>query len=317
MSASAFLDPRSLANPSWLKNNVYDALFIEAYELALAPEAIPRKIFRFDEITLAIKTAKLEYIELAGIKVKFGKDRQVHMSAEQRMSASELSPKIITVQPQSLNQPNDQNALAERSSEYISLLVSTNYRNIAFRRIFAHTVALNNNSIRASGDTFRLPFDLPPPDLSSAALERFPRCEHRIQELPPDQRRKTKLSLHWHLKGIQSEGVDSFLSLWIAIETLSMRSTNISDTNEVLAESYKITNAEAASEFGIGRIFGLRSDIVHNGLRRNISTHLTDYMECLYADLLVYNLLGESLGRARNMIISKGLDIKGLTSINN
>lgn len=93
-----------------------------------------------------------------------------------------------------------------------------------------------------------------------------------------------------------------------------MTSTDIADLNESLAGAYGTTRASAATEFGIGRLFGLRSQIVHNGARKRVSTDLTDYMECLYADLLVYELLGESLGRARMLLRSKRIDIVQLIS---
>jgi len=314
MQNSGSFDPTTLANPQWFTSGHNDSLYVEAYELALVPTAIPRKIFRFDEIVVLIKTAKLDYLEMAGVKIKFGKERQVEMSAEHRISTSEFSPKLITIQPHRSDRPDAQVELADRSTEYVSLLVSTNYRNIACRRLFTHIVGRGNSSMVAAGNLIRLPFDLPAPDLTPEALSRFPKCHSEIEKRDPNQKQKIALSLHWHLKGIQGDGLDSFLSLWIALETLAMTSTNIADLNNALAAVYSTTRESASAEFGVGRIFGLRSQIVHNGARKRISTDLTDYMECLYADLLVYELLGESLGRARGLLSSKKIDVGQLTS---
>ncbi|GAA0887472.1 hypothetical protein [Rhodanobacter soli] len=314
MQNSGSFDPTTLANPHWFSSGHNDSLYVEAYELALVPAVIPRKIFRFDEIVVLIKTAKLDYLEMAGVKIKFGKERQVEMSAEHRISTSEFSPKLITIQPHRSDRPDEVGELADRSTEYVSLLVSTNYRNIACRRLFTHIVGRGNSSMVAAGSLIRLPFDLPAPDLTQEALGRFPKCHGEIEKRSPNQKQKITLSLHWHLKGIQSDGLDSFLSLWIALETLAMTSTNIADLNSALAAVYNITRESASAEFGVGRIFGLRSQIVHNGIRKRISTDLTDYMECLYADLLVYELLGDPLGRARSLLSSKKIDIGQLTS---
>lgn len=313
MQSSASFNPATLANPSWFSAGHNDSLYVEAYELALVPTVIPRKIFRFDDIVILIKSANLDYLEMAGVKIKFGRERQVEMSADHRISTSEFSPKLITVQPHRRDNPNDETQLAENSLEYVSLLVSTNYRNIACRRLFSQIVGRADGSIMAAGSLIRLPFDLPAPDLSQDALNRFPRCRDEIERRDPAQKQKIALSLHWHIKGVQGDGLDSFLSLWIALETLTMITTNISGMNEALARAYGTTPCSAASEFGAGRLFGLRSRIVHNGARKRISTDLTDYMECLYADLLVYELLGESLGRARKLLISKAIDIRQLT----
>lgn len=312
MRKSTSFNPSSLADPAWFRAGRNDSLYIEAYELALVPGDVPRKVFRFDEIVVLIKSVSLDYLEMAGIKVKFGKDRQVEMSAEHRISTSDFSPKLITIQPRQSSNPNGDVELVDRSSEYVSLLISTNYRNIACRRLFAHTVRISDGSMMVAGELIRLPFDLPVPDLTYDVLNRFPRCHKEIARRDPSQRQKITLSLHWHIKGIQGDGLDSFLSLWIALETLTMTSTNISGLNEALAAAYATTTSSAATEFGAGRLFGLRSAIVHNGVRKRISTDLTDYMECLYADLLVHNLLGESLGRARGFLRSKGLDIRQL-----
>lgn len=314
MHNSGSFDPTTLANPNWFSSGQNDSLYIEAYELALVPIAIPRKIFRFDEIVVLIKTAKLDYIEMAGVKIKFGRERQLDVSAEHRISTSESSPKLITIQPHQSNLPDSETELADRSSEYVSLLVSTNYRNIAFRKLFAQIVWRGNNSMKVAGNLITLPFDLPAPNLSQETLNRFPRCRAEIDKRDPIQKQKIALSLHWHMKGIQSDGLDSFLSLWIALETLTMTSTNISEINNALAAAYNITKSSAAEEFGAGRLFGLRSQIVHNGSRVKISTNLTEYMECLYADLLMHELLGQSLGRARRLISSKKIDIVQLTS---
>jgi hypothetical protein len=314
MQNSGSFDPTTLGNPHWFSSGQNDSFYVEVYELALVPDAIPRKIFRFDDIVVLIKAAKLDYLEMAGVKIKFGKERQVEVTADHRISTSEFSPKLITIQAHQSNLPDKEAELADRSSEYVSLLVSTNYRNIACRRLFTQIIERANGSIRAAGMLFRLPFDLSAPDLTPGALGRFPRCYEEIEKRDQGQKQKIILSLHWHLKGIQSDGLDSFLSLWIALETLTMTSTNVAGLNNALAAAYGITRELAAEEFGVGRLFGLRSQIVHNGIRKRISTDLTDYMECLYADLLVHELLGESLGRARELLSKKRVDVAKLTS---
>lgn len=163
MQDSGSFDLITLANPAWFNSGQNDSLYVEAYELALVPTAISRKIFRFSEIVVLIKTAKLDYLEMAGIKIKFGKERQIEMSAEHRISTSELSPKLVTIQPHRSDRPNEEAELADRSSEYLSLLVSTNFRNIVGRRLFTQIVGRRSGSMMAGGNLIRLPFDLPAP----------------------------------------------------------------------------------------------------------------------------------------------------------
>ncbi len=314
MEDPSIFNPKSLCDPAWARSGTFNMLYVEAYELALAPAHVPRRNFRFDDIVVAIKTAKLKYLELAGIKVKFDEKRKLHLNADHRTSVSELSPKLITVQPYASANKDGLKKLSERSDECVSLLVATNYRNIAFRQLFTQTIGISDNSIAMSSDAFRLPFDLPRPDLSATALSRFQRSHEHLDKYPPEKKRKILLSLRWHLKSIQSDGVDCFLNLWIALETLSMNTSNISDMNKLLAAAYSITQPEAAATFGIGRIYGLRCNIVHSGSRQTISTNLTDYMECLYSDLLQYTLLGAIQNRSKRYIAEHGIDIVKLTS---
>lgn len=315
MTDSAIFNPQNLCNPQWRTSGSYNMLFVEAYELALAPQSVSRKVFRFDDIVVAIKSAKLKYLEMSDVSVKFGEGRQVKVSASHRTSTSDQAPKLITVQPHTSSNPDGLKALSYRSSEYISLLIATNYRNIAFRHLFSQTIGIQDDSMAMASDAFRLPFDLPQPDLSEKALNRFRLSHAHISNLSMAQQRKVRLSLRWHLKGIQSDGIESFLNFWIALETLAMDTTNISDINRTLASAYGTSTIAAGRVFGVGRIYDLRCSVVHNGSRKNISTALTDYMECLYADLLQYVLLGEAQRRAEAYIAKHELDIVALTRV--
>jgi hypothetical protein len=306
-------DPRSLADPSWFTNSANDCLLVEAYEITMAPDAISRKFFRFQEIVIAIKTARLEFIELQNTQLKFLKNRQIKVNADHRISTTDISPKLITVQPFDSKNPNHEAELLDRSSEYISLLISTNSKNIAFRRLFRQVIGYRDQYLSVAGNAIRLPFDLPPPDLTEQAFFRFSKCQESIKALPDDQRQKTQLSLHWHIKGIQSDGLDSFLCLWIAIETLSMKTANVAGTNDTLGKIYGISRSDAAAEFGIGRIQGLRSRMVHHGYRKAISTDLIDYMECIFSDLILHLLIGSAEKRSRNFLAEKKINIQKLT----
>lgn len=308
----ASFDPRSLIDPAWREH--HDSIFVEGYEVALAPQLVPRKIFRFDKLVMVIKNCSLDYVQVGGVQYSFGEDRKVDAVMEHKMATTRPSMTLFTVQPHMKDRENLQDELSDISGEHVSLLISSNYRNIAFRKLFSHVADMNSSSMLVMGPLARLPFDLPPPDLSIDAMDRFRRCREMIVGLDPALKNKVWLSLHWHIKGVHGSGLDSFLSLWIAIETLAMDSANIASANDLLAGSYAISRSAASKEFGLGRIQGLRSAIVHKGLRRVISTDLTDYLECIYADILIYKLLGECSGRSRGMLASRRLDVESLTT---
>lgn len=63
--------------------------------------------------------------------------------------------------------------------------------------------------------------------------------------------------------------------------------TNVKPVNEILAKLYGCTLKEASDKFGVGRIQGLRSRIMHNGEDLSIHQDLSRYVEALFFDLLM------------------------------
>lgn len=110
-----------------------------------------------------------------------------------------------------------------------------------------------------------------------------------INSLELQLQARVKLGLRW-LDSAEHEtnGIDEFLKLWFAIETISMPdSTDIKPLVTRLASIYTIKPHEAKELFGIGRIFGLRSNIVHNGLIIGIHQKLIDYLKAIFNDILL------------------------------
>ncbi len=314
MNQSGIFKIQSMADPAWFNDGKNDCLYIEIYEMALAPSSFEGKVFKFNNITVIAGVIGMDYLEIGTINVDFGENRQVSVSADHRTVTGKLSPKVITLQPHSRSRIDSERELADHSSEYVSLLVATNYRNIAFRLISRNFFGYSDNYLHANSFAFRLPFDLPHPDLSTLAWQRFFDAEMTFASASKDLKRKISLSLQWHLKAVRSDGIDSLLSFWIAIETLSMKSTNIAEIIEKLAKIYNTSKESASAEFGIGKIFGLRSAIVHKGHRKVISSHLTDYLEHLYSDLLMFELRLPTMMRAKSYLAGVKIDIDALTA---
>jgi hypothetical protein len=61
-------------------------------------------------------------------------------------------------------------------------------------------------------------------------------------------------------------GEEKFLFLWTILEIFPMKNTsNIKPISEYLSKITKISSSEVQTRLGIGRTFGTRSDLVHNG----------------------------------------------------
>ena len=105
------------------------------------------------------------------------------------------------------------------------------------------------------------------------------------------ERERIALSLRWYDEAKREGGVDAFLKFWFALETLAMPDdTDIRPIREDLRAIYEESAADVEPRFGIGRLFGLRSRIVHHGLRAEISPALLVYMNGVYVDLLAKKL---------------------------
>lgn len=141
------------------------------------------------------------------------------------------------------------------------------------------------------------------PDISEAARERWAQAAAILES--SDQRTQVELSLRWYDEAKREGGIDAFLKLWFAIEILAMPdTTSISPVRDKLQQIYP--NRDIEAEFGIGRIFGLRGRIVHQGVRVDLSPRLLGYLGALYADLFAVTLGVAPPESARERLVRAG-----------
>ncbi|GAB4018884.1 hypothetical protein [Spirosoma koreense] len=102
---------------------------------------------------------------------------------------------------------------------------------------------------------------------------------------------RIELSLTWFLGCIEGSNVNKLISLWIAVEALILEGqTSLKPLRNALAQAYNIPVDKTESQFHVGKIFRLRSNVVHNGYKISIPFILIEYLTCLYKDLLNYSL---------------------------
>ena len=125
-----------------------------------------------------------------------------------------------------------------------------------------------------------------------------------LAPLPQDDRSRIMLSLRWFDKAErETEPIDAFLKMWFALETLVMPdTTDIRPINIALTRIYDLSRDDVTTRFKIGRIFGLRSDIVHNGQVRSIHQQLQRYIQAVYVDIL-FDLLGQASERRAEAVL--------------
>jgi hypothetical protein len=114
---------------------------------------------------------------------------------------------------------------------------------------------------------FHAPIAASVADLQSGYVD----ARRATEALPPERRSRFELASRWYMRGVDADSpIDRFLFLFIALEVYPA-----TDTTDVVRAVTELVNREVApslssadvkERIGIGRIFGIRSDIVHFGL---------------------------------------------------
>lgn len=146
------------------------------------------------------------------------------------------------------------------------------------------------------------------PDLSDGRFESIRLAATNFGQLDNSEKNKIHLSLRWLGMAHASTGVDAVLKYWISLETLAMKDTNIRPINEILAKCYNMTFQQAVTRFKIGRLQGLRGDIVHKGKTKGIDSSVTKYLEAVCTDVLFYRLGVPCEKRAEALLQSTRFD---------
>jgi hypothetical protein len=136
--------------------------------------------------------------------------------------------------------------------------------------------------------TIRPPDLYPPPDSSLAGLRLIADLDEALRSQNHQDRNRIELSLQWACRASETLGVDGFLMHWFALEALAMPgSEKVSAVEKRLANIYECDQSEIRSEFRMGKLYGVRGDIVHHGHDAVIYARVLDFMAAVYWDLLL------------------------------
>jgi len=206
---------------------------------------------------------------------------------------------LIFLAPLAENELSNREASGRRAIRVAAaMFAACNGRNMVYERVFENVLRISTGETVFESPVLRNPLGYPQPDISEKSLRRIKYIDDRIQAFPVTEQNRIRLSLHWLEMAMHDNGIDALLKYWTAIETLGMPDdTNVRPVVEILAKGYGLEYKDAVTRFGIGRVHGLRSRIVHAGLMPPISSHLSDYLEAVYVDLLLFTLALECENR--------------------
>lgn len=117
-------------------------------------------------------------------------------------------------------------------------------------------------------------------------------------------RKRRSLASHWYWAAdAESDPIMRFVYWWMVVESLEMiNNTNVRPVRERLAELFD--NDESAWRKIVGKLVGIRSEIVHGNSRNVVADDITD-VETLARVLLSARLIGEVSDELRNALLEK------------
>lgn len=280
-------DLRQLLPSAWnsTTSDIWCTVF-RAYGLAKAD--LPKQVtIDMGEVQCLLFWGTVNY-PVATIELAANEDGTQQITVSYRGTVS--TPPGATMLLAALSNPaeSDSAEATARSSfdQAAATIAALNTPDLVFEHLADFTLK-SDGTITVFSPAIRAPGFRGKPVLTTDALDELKSAVQALGSLPDNERTRIRLSLHWLGRGARTSGVDGLLYHWIAIEAIAMPdTTNIRPALATLATLYGVTAAEANDRFRLGRLFGLRSRIVHHGLSIGIHQNVIDYMSAMYTDIL-------------------------------
>jgi hypothetical protein len=248
-------------------------------------------IIDFGDARVLAFYGQIPYLRFATDEVRSTETPEFHIAPEE-VTSPEAAYLLVALPFDDSDPSRSESTIRARVTEISGLLVAIFGPNVAYRRFFDNVVMPHSNQRTVMGESFRNPASMPAPDLGGKRMRLAIDADQAMKDLPPRERNRVSLSLRWFGDAQHAKGVDLFLKLWFAIEALGTSDRdNLRPVIQTLAHSYGIADKDARMRFAVGRLFGFRSKIVHQGEIRQIHANLSDYLAAIYLDVL-YDRLG-------------------------
>jgi hypothetical protein len=284
-------------------------LIMNSDPIQISPDPV---IIDFGDARVLALYGKIPYVRLAKYEVRSTPIPEFHISPEE-VTTPEGSYLLIVLPYDESDPSRSESHIRARIVEIAGLLVAVFGPNMAYQRLFDNIVKPPSYDRTIITQSFRNPASMPSPNISSTMIDRAVDAHKAMIRLPTNEKNRIVLSLRWFFEAQHESGVDIFLKLWVALEAAGMSNrNNVRSINEVLARSYRLSYEEAKQKFAVGRLFGLRSRIVHQGEIRPIHADLSDYVAALYLDVLYDHLDLTPQGFAIGVQQSKSPDLDAL-----
>ena len=212
--------------------------------------------------------------------------------------------------------PGNEAATRLRVSELAGLFAVFCGRNAVFEHVFDNEVRAHGQGTTVSSPVAENPGVFPRPDLGRKRYDLLMKATAAIDRAPNALRNRITLSLHWYHLALRSSGIDAFLKAWIALEILAMPDgTNIRRINESLSRAYGEPLEEATRKYSVGKLFNLRSRIVHNGELVSVHYLIEAYVQAIFSDVLCETLQVPTQGDTDALLTARGSELQPLLQL--
>lgn len=128
-----------------------------------------------------------------------------------------------------------------------------------------------------------------PADVGEHQIQLIKQVDHAIHQKGDLERNRLRFSLRWFHAAVLAHGVDAIVKFWVALESF-VGGSHVKALKLLLARAYGLTTGEVENRFAIGKMYGLRTAIVHHGKWMPIDARLERYLSGLYVDILFEGL---------------------------
>lgn len=282
--------------PTWFWDRQASSVWVAVYRMAMVRrESLPARPISIPmgDTHALIHWGTVQYTDTSQARMTLEADYSVRIDGAAFKATESLEGAwLAVVTPHKTDGIEGQEPTSRRRlAAAIGLLQVLHGNSAAYALLTEGEVEFKDLQIASYGHVFRSPHALPAPDLSLGALASTCRAVEASAHLSLPDRNRLSLALHWYCQAAQEDGVDGLLKGWIALEVLAMPDTSdISAIQDSLARAYGLTRREAGDTFLIGKLFGLRSRIVHDGRTPELHGAVNLYLQSIFADVLADHL---------------------------
>jgi hypothetical protein len=304
-----------LVPSDWFKKPAESSVWMAGYRIFKVPPellASGPKIIDLAKVRAILVFGKMTYQDSSQVEIEFISENQWRVNAGsfgQRETPE--GAYLLLMSPFDTDGVTGHEASTRQTiALYVGLLATLFGRNIVYRRLFDNIVQCGKEQVSSFNRAVENPLWFPAPIIDDTHLAELTAADARIASLADQDKQRIQLSLRWFESAVFDNGVDAFLKCWIALETLGMPdTTNIRPLNETLAGAYGISVDEARDRFGIGKLFGLRSRIVHDGVFVTIGGEFQKYTEAIFIDVLRHELELTCAKKAEEILTNPTFDL--------